>query len=86
MTFLDATRTVKALDHAMIDLAIEDAAPTQPDGIADACRRLWSRPEGRLVSDLWFEPAFPAETRSGATLMSMQAQRTLARRNLAANQ
>ena len=74
MTFLDAIRTVKALDRAMIDLAIEDAAPTQPDGIADACRRLWSRPEGRLVSDLWFEPAFPAETRSGATLTSMQAQ------------
>ena len=77
MAFLDATRTVDAIDRAMIDLAVEDAAPAQPVGIAEACRRLWSRTEGRLVSDLWFEPAFPAETRSGATLAAMQTQNLL---------
>jgi DEAD/DEAH box helicase domain-containing protein len=68
MSFLDAFRAVRKIERDLIDIAVEDAAPSQPPALSEACRAFWNSDAGKLVSDVWFEPAFPPRTRSGMTV------------------
>jgi DEAD/DEAH box helicase domain-containing protein len=66
--FLDAQRALDLVGAAMVDLACDDCAPRRPEGVNEAMRAFWSSGDGRLVSDLWLEPAAPPKVRRGATL------------------
>jgi DEAD/DEAH box helicase domain-containing protein len=68
LPYLDAQAAIDHIERAMIDVACDDSAPRRPEGVNDAFREFWSGPDGRLVSDLWLEPAAPPRVRRGGTL------------------
>lgn len=74
MAFLDAFRAVCKIERDLIDIAVEDAAPSQPRGLSDACRSFWNSQAGKLVSGVWFEPAFPPQTRTGMTIAAASSK------------
>jgi superfamily II DNA/RNA helicase len=68
MSFLDSFHAVRKIERDLIDIAVEDAAPSQPIELSEACRAFWRSDKGKLVSDVWFEPAFPPRVRDGMTV------------------
>ena len=68
LPYLDSLKSIATVEQTLVDLAMSDAAPTQPDAVRNACELMWKNRDGRLVSDLWVEPMPPSLTRQGATI------------------
>jgi DEAD/DEAH box helicase domain-containing protein len=60
---LDAIALSKAVQQRLVNFALDDHFVQDPQ-LRQACQHLWSGPpqHGGLLSDLWIEGAFPAQT------------------------
>lgn len=69
--YLDAQAAIEDIERTMVDVACDDCAPRRPEGVNEAFRQFWNSPTGKLVSDLWLEPAAPPRVRRGGTLEAL---------------
>jgi Lhr-like helicase len=68
---IDALRMVEHIRQRLVDLAVSENF-LKDNRLTEICRKIWEGPPdiGGLVSELWVEGAFPAET-SSETLQSL---------------